>query len=96
MKKPLAGAAVIIAVMGMSTGAVHAGERTGTGETTPITNYEAKASLCAFSGLQDFDHHGEGPAPVVPGVVQTPRDGEPGEARACSFLNNGKGFYDRS
>ncbi|MHC2999309.1 hypothetical protein OB08_08970 [Microbacterium sp. HJ5] len=47
-----------------STGGAFAGERGGNGEETPA-GYKAK-SLCAYSGLEDFDFE----EPVDPGVVQ--------------------------
>lgn len=45
----LATAAVLVA---MSAGAALAGEVTGTGEPTPISDYQAN-SICSFSGLND-------------------------------------------
>ncbi len=76
------GAATIL--IGLTAGAVAAGEVTGTGEATPIADYRA-SSICSFSGLNDRVQ-GEGPTePRVQSfgqVVRTvgPIGGIPGEA----------------
>ncbi|HET6600983.1 MAG TPA: hypothetical protein VFG57_03390 [Gaiella sp.] len=57
-----AGVAAVAAVL--TVGAASAGERTGAGGQTPIR--DTARSLCAFSGLEDFDFE----APVQPGVAQ--------------------------
>jgi hypothetical protein len=64
-RRALAAAAVCAAVVLGSGGAAVAGEITGSGEPTPAGD-KAK-SLCAFSGLEDFDLE----APVDPGVTQS-------------------------
>ena len=76
------GAALLL--LAISTGAVLAGEVTGTGEETPIKEGVAN-SICAFSGLNDREE-GEGPTePRVQSwgeIVSTfgPLGGAPGTA----------------
>ena len=94
MRHIASGAVCIGAALALSS-PVLAGERTGQGKPTPIESYSARASICAFSGLEDFNFE----EPVQPGVTQTPafEGGErvpPGSARICSVLNNGNRFYD--
>ena len=81
--------AFAVACIGASSAS--AGERTGTGEITPIATYTA-GSICAFSGLEDY----ETPitievAPVTPGTVQHPAPGDlHGGDNACKgFASTG-------
>lgn len=81
-------------VLGAGTPAL-AGEVTGSGGYTPINTEHSdsvatpRASICAFSGLED-----EGPN-AGPGNVQNPKfdangaSYDPGSARVCGFLNHG-------
>jgi hypothetical protein len=82
------------AVAGVGAPAL-AGEVTGNVDYTPVNTRESdsvatpRASICAFSGLED-----EAPN-AGPGNVQNPKfdangaSYEPGSARACSFVNYG-------
>jgi hypothetical protein len=93
--KILSSTAAVILGIGLATPAL-SGEVTGTGSWTPIKLGLAAASLCAFSGLEDFNSNpANGPAPVVPGDTQTPHEQNgiyppAGAARICSLLNHGK------
>jgi hypothetical protein len=62
--KKLAAVALCAGIVLGSSGSALAGEITGNGKPTPARD-NAK-SLCAFSGLEDFDLE----APVDPGVTQ--------------------------
>jgi hypothetical protein len=64
MKKTLVGVAFCAAMVLGSGGAAFAGERGGNGQPTAAP--EHAKSLCAFSGLEDFDFEGD----VQPGVTQ--------------------------
>ena len=78
MKKVVAAVAASIAAVGVTAGAAFAGEVTGNGKPTPIRSGVA-ASICAFSGLEDWTlSTTQPPGPpegiaVKPGVVQVPR-----------------------
>ena len=62
----------VFAVLG--SGSAFAGERAGNGT---LTAAPANAgSICAFSGLEDFETPFDQIAPVVPGVVQHPAPGD--------------------
>jgi hypothetical protein len=63
-KKSAAAMLISTAVVVGSGGAAFAGERSGTGDETQGPSHAA--SLCVFSGLEDFDFE----APVDPGVTQ--------------------------
>lgn len=63
MRKGLAVSVVCLATI-LWSGSAFAGERTGAGEETPAGS--KARSLCAFSGLEDFDFE----ADVQPGVTQ--------------------------
>jgi hypothetical protein len=69
-------ATAVVAAVGAS--AAFAGEVTGNGKPTPIRSHVA-ASICAFSGLEDWTASTpQPPGPpegiaVDPGVVQVPR-----------------------
>jgi hypothetical protein len=65
IKKTILSAAICASLILGSAGVALAGEITGTGES--LQPLHAK-SLCAFSGLEDFNN---GAAPVEPGVVQS-------------------------
>jgi hypothetical protein len=77
MKKVIATVAAILTV-GLTAGAAFAGEVTGNGKPTPVRSHIA-ASICSFSGLEDWTAstpQPEGPPEgiaVRPGVVQVPR-----------------------
>ena len=64
MKKILVGVAVSASLLLGTAGSAFAGEITGNGKPTAASTHSR--SLCAFSGLEDFDDL----APVDPGVVQ--------------------------
>lgn len=89
MKKALIGALVCVgSVVGGGAGSAFAGEITGgpdgAHKITPIEAVPVPAAVCAYSGLED-DNNG------TPGETQTPANhGDPGDARICSILNNGR------
>ena len=63
---------VALGLVGATSGTAFAGERAGNGEPTPVNEHIAN-SLCAYSGLEDFDTDEEVPGfeeDVQPGVVQ--------------------------
>ena len=90
MRRALIGVVLCVgSVVGVGAGSVFAGEITG-GPAGPhkITPIEADANNpaagCAYSGLND-DFGG------TPGKTQTPANqGDPGDAIACSYWNNGR------
>jgi hypothetical protein len=67
------GACAVVA--GIGAASATAGERTGTGQVTPIASYTA-GSICAFSGLEDYETPIGQIAPVTPGTVQHPSPGD--------------------
>jgi hypothetical protein len=73
----------VFAVLG--SGSAFAGERAGNGAPTPVNEWRA-GSICAFSGLDDFDFVGA----VVPGVTQHPGPGDlHGVDNACKGFASG-------
>lgn len=84
--------ACAVAVAGVGAGSAFAGERGGSGK---VTGAPANAgSICAFSGLEDFETPLTVPiAPVVPGVVQhpTPGDLHGGDNPCKGFASGGGG-----
>jgi hypothetical protein len=74
----------LVALLG--SGSAFAGERAGNGTETPIR--DVAGSICAFSGLDDFDFEG----PVQPGVTQHPGPGDlHGGDNACRGYASGGG-----
>jgi len=69
MKKLVAGVALVAATISIG-GTAFAGEVTGRGKPTPVSDAGGfvAGSICAFSGLDDGSESGAG---VVPGVVQS-------------------------
>ena len=84
MRRPLAVAACLAAVVGTGAGSAFAGEITGNGKFTPVHDHIA-ASICSFSGREDGDPPGD-PTPNQPqtphhvwfGVDLFPPPGDPG------------------
>lgn len=82
-KRFLAALFCVAAVTG--SGSAFAGERAGNGEATPVNAWVA-GSICAFSGLDDFDFE----SAVVPGVTQHPGPGDlHGRDNACRGFASG-------
>ena len=77
MKKVVAAVAAVLTAVAVTAGSAFAGEVTGSGKGTPIRGYVA-ASICAFSGLEDWTSSAPQPVgppegiAVTPGVTQTP------------------------
>ena len=67
-------AACVVATVGIGAGSAFAGERTGTGQVTAAP--EHAGSICAFSGLEDYETPFNQVAPVTPGTVQHPAPGD--------------------
>jgi hypothetical protein len=88
MRKTLVVVAAFFAVALLGAGSAFAGERTGNGK---LTAAPANAgSICAFSGLEDFETPFEEKAPVQPGVVQHPAPGDlHGGDNACKGYASG-------
>jgi hypothetical protein len=94
MRRLLSVVAVSAAVLMGLSGVASAGEVKGapspsTGSySTPVATWPVahRNSICAFSGLEDYNNS----QPPTPGVVQTPAEGDPGDAAVCSMLNYGK------
>jgi hypothetical protein len=76
-KSLLAAAFSAVAITGATASAAFAGEVTGSGKSTPVRDHVA-ASICSFSGLEDWTASTpQPPGPpegtaVTPGVTQTP------------------------
>ncbi len=87
MGKRLTAVALCVFAM-VGTGSAFAGERAGNGEPTPVNDYRA-GSICAFSGLEDFDFE----SPAVPGVTQHPFPGalHGGDNDCKGFASGGAG-----
>jgi hypothetical protein len=64
MRRAIVAAIVAAGLVVGTGGASLAGERTGNGKETPAG--EKARSLCAYSGLEDFEFE----SPAVPGVTQ--------------------------
>jgi hypothetical protein len=75
VRKLLAAMACTALFVGIGASAAFAGEVTGNGKPTAIASHVAN-SLCAFNGLNDLNPE-QGQTTLR---VQTPRDGEPGDA----------------
>lgn len=71
MKRTLSAMVIALGIVGATSGTAFAGERSGSGEATPVKEHIA-SSICSFSGLEDMDLDDDGDfdAPVDPGVVQ--------------------------
>ena len=69
MRKLITGAIVALAITVGGAGAAFAGEVTGNGKPTPVSDVGGfkAGSICAFSGLDDGSESGLG---VQPGVTQ--------------------------
>jgi hypothetical protein len=81
-------AACVVGVVGIGAGSAFAGERTGTGQLTAAP-FNA-GSICAFSGLQDYETPFDEVAPVTPGAVQHPAPGDlHGGDNACKGYASG-------
>jgi hypothetical protein len=75
MRKGLLVFAAICVVALLAVGSAFAGERGGSGKVTGAPDHAG--SICAFSGLEDFETPRDQPiAPVQPGVVQHPAPGD--------------------
>jgi len=75
MTKRLVVLAAICVVALLAASSAFAGERGGSGKVTGAP--ANSGSICAFSGLEDFETDLEEPiAPVQPGVVQHPAPGD--------------------
>jgi hypothetical protein len=78
MKKVVAAVAAVLTAVAVTAGSAFAGEVTGNGKPTPIRSHTA-ASICSFSGLEDWTSSApQPPGPpegiaVDPGTVQVPR-----------------------
>jgi hypothetical protein len=78
MKRFIAALAAGLVVVAVAATSVFAGEVTGNGKPTPVRTHLA-ASICSFSGLEDWtSSEQQPPGPpegiaVDPGVVQVPR-----------------------
>ena len=78
MKKIVAAVAAVLTVAAVTASSAFAGEVTGNGKPTPIRTHLA-ASICSFSGLEDWtssEQQPQGPPEgiaVSPGTVQVPR-----------------------
>jgi hypothetical protein len=82
--------AAICVVALLAAGSALAGERTGTGQVTAAP--ANSGSICAFSGLEDFETPFDETAPVQPGVVQHPTPGDlHGGDNACKGYASGGG-----
>ena len=82
VKRLVAVAVCVFALLG--SGNAFAGERGGNGEQTGAPDHAG--SICAFSGLEDFDFE----APVQPGVTQHPAPGDlQGGDNACKGYASG-------
>jgi hypothetical protein len=89
-KSRLAALAVCaVAVVGVGAGSAFAGERTGTGQLTAAP--ANSGSICAFSGLEDYETPFDEVAPVTPGTVQHPHPGDlHGGDNACKGYASSK------
>jgi hypothetical protein len=70
MRKLITGAVVAVVITVGGAGAAFAGEVTGGGKPTPVSDAGGRVagSICAFSGLDDGSESGAG---VQPGVIQS-------------------------
>ena len=74
MRKLFAVISCTALIVAVGASAAFAGEVTGNGKPTAVRDHAA--SLCAFNGLNDLNpEQGQ-----TSSRVQTPRDGEPGDA----------------
>jgi hypothetical protein len=79
-----------VGVIGVGAGAASAGERTGTGQPTGAPSHAG--SICAFSGLEDYETPPGETAPVTPGTTQHPGPGDlHGGDNACKGYASAKG-----
>jgi len=85
-----AGASVCaVVLLGVGAGGALAGERTGTGQETAAPTHAG--SICAFSGLEDYETPPDQIAPVTPGAVQHPTPGDlHGGDNACKGYASAK------
>src|SRR4026207_46597 len=75
MRERLGVIAAVCVVALLAASSAFAGERGGSGKVTGAP--ANSGSICAFSGLEDFETDLEEPiAPVQPGVVQHPAPGD--------------------
>jgi hypothetical protein len=78
-----------VVLLGVGAGGAMAGERTGTGQNTGAVNHAG--SICAFSGLEDYETPHDQVALVTPGTVQHPAPGDlHGGDNACKGYASAK------
>jgi hypothetical protein len=92
MRRTLVLIAAFCAVALLAASSAFAGERGGSGKVTGAPDHAG--SICAFSGLEDFETDRDVPiAPVQPGVVQHPAPGDlhGGDNPCRGFASGGGG-----